>query len=113
MVETPRPVIESLRPESRLVRATAAELRAEALRGKLSLGLTYCALAETAIQSDGVDLALGLIQRARDIGVQAQRHLKEAHHVSERAAGELRDTLKVLESEVLSLAVRIKQPKAP
>ena len=50
-----------------------------------------------------------LIERTRDIGVHAQSCLQEPNYISESAGNELCETLKLLESRVLSIAVQIKQ----
>ena len=55
MPDNPRPVFDLRKSlaEARLIRATSQDMRAEALRERLSLGFTYCTLAETAIRHGG------------------------------------------------------------
>lgn len=110
MADSPRPIVELRRSlsEAKFLREQSQELRAEALIEKLALGFTYCKVAETAIQHERFDLALALIQRTQDIGIHAHRHLIKPNHVSESAAAELGETLKLLESRVLSIATQLK-----
>ena len=99
---------EAVRTESKLVRSTAQEMRVNALRVKISLGLTFCTLAENAMQNGDANLPLALIQRAQNIGIHVQRHVNHPDHVPASAAEELRAELKQLEGRVLSIATKIK-----
>lgn len=106
--ESERGLLESV-VQGRHIRATAQELRAQVLRQKLSLGFTYCKLAETAIRLKKPDLALALIQRTRDIGAHAQGHVKQPGHVPNNAVSELHEILNELGRWVQLIAAELKQ----
>ncbi len=90
-----------------MARATAAVGRLEAIQAKFSLACTYCAMAETNIDSSRFDEARRLLHSSRRIGTYARRHLQTPNYVPADLLAGIQDKWAQLQSRLASVALRL------
>ena len=87
----------------------AAQLRVQAIRSQIAIGLTFCSVAERQLRfgpAEHIDL---VIARLRKLTATVRRHVNEPEHVPSGSVEKLRAELAHLERGILALEQRALQ----
>ncbi len=93
--------------ERHCLRADAANTRLRAIQQQLSVGFTFCAVAETAILLGQPGCALRAIRQVRHTAEAVSCHLLEPHHLPAASLPDVRHQLAQLESRILGVEAQL------
>src|SRR5215470_4086268 len=95
--------------EFQQLRHEAAQIRVQAIRSQIAIGLTFCSIAERQLRfgpAEHIDL---VIAKLRKLTATVRRHVNEPEHVPSGSVEKLRAELAHLERGMLALEQRALQ----
>lgn len=94
---------QGLRDESQRLRVESQRVRAEALQSRISAALTFCDFAERQARWESAAAARHTLSKAWHTIEEVDRHIREPHHVDEKAAAVLWEHLRRLRERASKL----------